>query len=1481
MLVSIYTKVYTKCIATFVILTLFSFQLAGAYTGNPFGSPQTKQEQLFPVSPEGEGQADPEGKDQYLNQQQAELQLQKEKYQRSQFQQENMLRRQAHQVNKQQTQDIKQLGKEISEAHRMAEFQKMRNFIKNINEAMQIANQIARLGLYYIRDKNGITTRWYFNALPYAIIGEVIHDTLGNRSIKNTYQMEYNDDRELIGYSWDKYNAWNVRVEAGTFWDGEYYDEEDEALNPRHKNEELKSFNQQVIDDRGVYRTTERSNIEYYTEEDEAANEYHVEDQVSQYDDIVKSSDNWITEVHFRDAEYLKEEKDYTDTDPYDDEEKDRFESMDPEDREDAKYDNLLISYSQITLMEEVETHVEWRGEYDELNELLIETHEEGYNNLGETYRVDTVNMAYHQTGILMYFDQTREDYDGITRTMTSVSRRPEYDRYGILVGLLESVLTSGSDPTGASFDGTGIREYVIMRGLERLVRDWTEYNYYNEDLYTTDTTGALVLIPSQSVRTVTTESFYEYNEETILIDAWGTRDTLVTDIVRDELRIIEEGHATLEYAIFYGVARLVHVHEETTHYNLPYYTTDLDTGELYLDENPMIRQVSSDTWYEYESTIEELRLVNVYGASDILLIDIIKGVQSIIGEGHSYSEYEIRYGRSYLVHTQEVMNYSSGLVYTTNLETGELELVSDTSQRQVITDTYYTYSLGKLTSAVGKTSTLVQQMVDGSLQVVARGTATHEYQIFYGKAKIVRTVERMDYGEELVYHENEDGELVLVRNITKKVVNRIIEYSYDQLGRLFDAEEDFWTEIRKLYGGELLLIGEGVGYSDYIMYMGRALVSATLDQLLFDYGILYQDHPLYPNNPLYNETLTYVSYNYDLWGALMSATGYSTSEYTTNDYLGNFVSFTTVNSTDVYIILRGQARIFHRETETNTNNFDDTEAWSWLETDYTYDEDGLLMAVEGLGQNTSNSLGYKDDDDWEIVQLSETSGEVDQVYILLMGTGYLRESRTESATINIDGTAVLGSESVVTYDYDEAGRLYQMLGESWSLSESLGYTYDEALGDIVLTVTATTETTATQYYKMNYGEGKVSKAVSHSETEVPTGPCSHGIIEAENISDSTTLYGYNDLGDLIEASGTGFSFSNDGWDNVTSTEQTILYAILFGSAKAIETMSISETLNFDESTNHGESVTTNQYDVGDVGLGDTIHPYTGTIVMNNNAFLTGAESITESISYDGLGNRTETISVPDYKLYYGKVSQIRQVSHSHTYNYDESEATSDMVTVYINDEFGRVMYADGSGTTWSNAVGYETDPILDPNATIIVISETWGTVEQTQTIRYGNIKVIQSDSTSTSQNLDGSEAHSDMQTTYTFDRWGHLESAHGEGTSWSNTIGYVYIDSEGTGTVGPAVISETETTIDQTYTIIHNLAKLESSHNHSLSVTGSYDSAGDVTYTIGLSESDIITTYIYNNIARLIGAHGSGLSLSFSKGYLTELDVEPTFINT
>ncbi|MFC1668229.1 hypothetical protein ACFL1T_02445, partial [Chlamydiota bacterium] len=886
-----------------------------------------------------------------------------------------------------------------------------------------------------------------------------------------------------------------------------------------------------------------------------------------------------------------------------------------------------------------------------------------------------------------------------------------------------DSTLTEGTLLVTSTSEGTIDQTYTIVNGQAKIERNDTVTTSYSAD-------GSY----STSDMTMT----YSYNGVHGLVEGaegsgnswnntYGYSWDNATSSYGDKILIAETTSTiTQTFRVRFGQAQNVSTYTESKTESIEYREETVDRPESGFTYS------ESWTYSTYDDTYG--KLTEVSGTSQSVSVDYYGNTTTSQSDIHN------------LVYL--------GQAKQTVVETTSTTLNVDTSEAgSQVTTTYYYNNYGKALYGEGEGitwSTAVgfeyfdetMTVGDATISVISNSTGTinQEYAVYYDQFKVL---------------ESRSHSTTTNVDESQLVSDMITTYSYDLYGALNDAQGS-GTSVAYAMGwsyDEALGVDVKVTVSDttttitqtFIIYAGQAKIKTSQNDSYTYVGDRSSENGVLSTT----ESETFTEYNYYDFdntdtifiGKLERVEGNVTA--TSHSHVWEFqddthstlvgINETVSISKQTYDVHENTGKVLLLDAVTTSTTITEdgrdleyisadtptldtlllsTEvnpitpeppAWQFGSTpslmnqsvtyvEYSYDDTyGLVYGATGSGTSFSNSIGYEDDSNWNIVVLNNTTGTSSQSYIVKMGKSLVVETVTTTHTQNYDAAlpsdqSYVDSVSTVENFYDAVGLQTSSSGMSHSETFAKGWTWHDGDPTPEFVTTSTTISDSTQDYRMYYGSAKLQEQVTSSVTEFPN----DGIHIPESTSTSTMTYHYDEFGHVLAATGTATSISDDGWENTS-----------------------------------------------------------------------------------------DSTSTSDYSLYYGRVSIVRQETSSHTYNYDGSEATTDLITTYYNDEFGRVTSAVAEGTSWSNGFGYEymdADTMVTAEATTTVTMTSTGTIQQTYVLHYGQVKVSTSLSETETENKDGSLSRSTMTTTYDYDEYGKLIGADGSGTSWSSVMGHSWI---------------------------------------------------------------------------------------------------------
>ncbi|MFC1668733.1 hypothetical protein ACFL1T_05075, partial [Chlamydiota bacterium] len=747
--------------------------------------------------------------------------------------------------------------------------------------------------------------------------------------------------------------------------------------------------------------------------------------------------------------------------------------------------------------------------------------------------------------------------------------------------------------------------------------------------------------------------------------------------------------------------------------------------------------------WYSvYEG---QFKLVKTYNYSET---DNTDGSQSEMEmtTTYSYDEHGYILGAEGLGHS-----WSNSLGLTYNEVTGTTDEVVISETVATIVQTYTVVAgMAKLESSVNESHTVSGEFItDGSL-VGGMGDVSATGLIAETTSTMTMTYEY--YGEEMfntvgeIYHEEGTPTVYL--------------------GQIKSADGD-GTSFSKSYeyisGADLTLtvVSETTSTIDQTFTVHTASGKTVLQEAVTE------SHTINADASEAGSTLT-VTYGYNpANGLVVSATGEGTSWSTSKgyDYLDDTMtegaasievvgtSEGTINQT--YAVVLGKNVVIETVNDSTTTNVDNSTVQATATVNYSYNSVGFVTGATGSSESEGVTWGLTYDGGVStlgITATTETTTDT-QVYQLYYGSAKVIYQKSVSTTENIDGSQA-GSVTDMNNVYDKVGHLMEATGSGQSWSNSVGYIHYDATAttpDTTTTVVSESTGTITQTYTVGYGKARIIESISEVSTINNDGSIAY--------SEMTTTYGYGEFGLLISAHGSGYSTSNgygyeyiseDGTGtigpsimNTTTANIDQSYAVIYGSAKVLDSHSISHTENADGTYSDTDMNTTYSYTWnglvdGATGDGTTSTFSVGYIYVDENgADIGGTGVISQTV---GTIDQTYTVIFGQAKLW-----QSDNYSYSVTGSFDPitgdvvstiSTSESDVTTIYsYNINNGLLQDAVGDGTSTGLSWGWE-----DEAGGVLVVSTTsMGSSHQRYEIFFGGAKVIESTSDSTSVNRDGS----------------------------------------------------------------------------------------------------------------------------------------------
>ncbi|MFH1258653.1 MAG: hypothetical protein ABII74_02365, partial [Elusimicrobiota bacterium] len=303
-----------------------------------------------------------------------------------------------------------------------------------------------------------------------------------------------------------------------------------------------------------------------------------------------------------------------------------------------------------------------------------------------------------------------------------------------------------------------------------------------------------------------------------------------------------------------------------------------------------------------------------------------------------------------------------------------------------------------------------------------------------------------------------------------------------------------------------------------------------------------------------------------------------------------------------------------------------------------SYDQQGRLIAAANPGK------GYSDDGYGNI-----STSETEQTYLIINGQAKTAESKTESQTINLDGSTA-ESNQTISYFYDAQGNLIKASGQVSGQNEDR---YND-------NVTGRGKNQAEQWYRIINNQARLVLTDSFS-----TGSSAD---KTESSTKSVTVYDYNADGEMIAANGFNRSESKDYAGNLNQTVSRQSYQIFWGRQAKIGAT---------------ENETSGQY-IDDSRLitlqkEKIVYDYTGTGRLKKAQTADGRAGITEL--KDGFGNITVVTTCQTMAIVAGQAKiSVKQTNTKFTDEVNGGSKTTDLTLNYGYDQKGRLVSSSGAG---------------------------------------------------------------------------------------------------------------------------------------------------------------------------------------------------------
>ncbi len=295
------------------------------------------------------------------------------------------------------------------------------------------ASLVASYGRKFIKYGDGKKV-WTFGGLVTDVENERIYDKHGNLSIRNTRNMKYDNQYQMVSYESDTVdslgNKTSVKWSGGLYWT-----KQDEAGDTRKKAGQLASFKEVRTDEIGVENEAVWKDILYYTDSDELKNEAHQSGQMAGYKktEVNEASPERMDTIETTDIEYLKRNiLIYPKSD--DPKEKDRRK------RQSEQYETLMTGFHETRETFGVVTEREWRNaRYNDFSELTC--YEERSSTLGVDTDKNFAWASYDEYGRMDSFKEVSTTYGSETEKTRLYT---DYNNENQVVGYGEESITDG-----------------------------------------------------------------------------------------------------------------------------------------------------------------------------------------------------------------------------------------------------------------------------------------------------------------------------------------------------------------------------------------------------------------------------------------------------------------------------------------------------------------------------------------------------------------------------------------------------------------------------------------------------------------------------------------------------------------------------------------------------------------------------------------------------------------------------------------------------------------------------------------------------------------------------------------------------------------------------------------------------------------------------------------------------------------------------
>ncbi|MBI3292258.1 MAG: hypothetical protein HYZ73_05560 [Elusimicrobia bacterium] len=760
-------------------------------------------------------------------------------------------------------------------------------------------------------------------------------------------------------------------------------------------------------------------------------------------------------------------------------------------------------------------------------------------------------------------------------------------------------------------------------------------------------------------------------------------------------------------------------------------------------------------------------------------------------GFGQGISTTSDRYG--IVTHGTLTQRYLAiqGQLRLTSASTDSSTQQGATTTRQFVTVNYtYDEQTGQLRSAQGSGSgTTVTRHADGTSSVT-EFTLDQAYVIQAGQALLSQSIQRSL---------TRQGSSVTTQT-------SLTNNTYDSLGRLIQTTGEARGTTTVTNGDGTRTVTEFTSQSEYMVRWGQALVTRTTSHSTSrtqgDSTITVQD----------GET----RFTYDDSGRLTGATGNARGTTTVINADGTR-TVTEFTSQSEYMVRWGQALVTRTESQSTTTNPDGSTSSSTITVTYTYNDLGQLTGARGSGTSTSrDALG------------NVTTSEITQTYIIQWGMALVSEVTTRSTTTRGTGSTTTSS-TTVRYFYDAEGRLIggEGTGEGTTTTANLD-------GSVT-----TTRFTTHQRYGAIHGQAVLLDATTSSTTT--------STLDASTRTEAVTVtYTYNELGQLIGASGTGTITGADRDGNpITGTIQQT-YVVIGGQAL------ISESVVDTTTTLHGGGTVTEHFRIRndyDLATGRLLKTSTEGVTHDSVQGLITRHNFTDTYEYNPDGS---------YRVTREGTTEIGSMT---TPSYGGG-SRSHRPPRYQDDDRHHLMMDDGFRDDWSDDRGFSDsrEPVFTPKVT-----KHWHVV--TEYAADGRILSV-TDRSTTQHHDAGVTEVSDVHDVYTYHDNRTLASIERTGTTTLSGSGGTVVREWHQTTTFEQINGRTLASTIEDRSIIHNA---DGTADHLNSVTrNTYDTEGNLTG----SRTDGETLRYDTRSGQVIGRAESHRVVAYERGRITS-DVE------